>query len=166
MDCRAIGGSNQLDYSWGEKAHRFQHDRYVCVPDPEDAIDLLQRLIQYEPDKRLSAADALHHNYCQQFYDSSTTEHDMAKCKVSTQGFPVRACRARPARAHSPRWLTERAPPGISQDNEKQHVNMYRSKLYTMIEHQQERAKAKDERPTRSAPESRRQKNRSARSKR
>ena len=35
----------------------------------DDAIDLLERLMQYDPKRRLTAAEGLQHNYCSQFHD-------------------------------------------------------------------------------------------------
>lgn len=35
----------------------------------EDAIDLLTRLMQYNPEDRLTAASGLSHPYCNQFHD-------------------------------------------------------------------------------------------------
>ena len=35
----------------------------------DDAIDLLAKLMQYDPEKRITAAQGLEHPYCQQFHD-------------------------------------------------------------------------------------------------
>ena len=34
-----------------------------------DAIDLVERLMQYDPRKRMTSAEGLKHNYCAQFHD-------------------------------------------------------------------------------------------------
>ena len=38
----------------------------------DDAIDLLEKLMQYDPNKRISAKEGLEHPYCVQFHDKET----------------------------------------------------------------------------------------------
>ena len=53
----------------------------------DDAIDLLERLMQYDPKRRLTAAEGLQHNYCSQFHDPES--------EVTYAGGAGRACRSR-----------------------------------------------------------------------
>ena len=75
----------------------------------DDAIDLLQKLMQWDPSKRLSAQEGMTHPYCKQFI--ATDPH----------------C-ADPLRRVAPRLVT--AP---FDDNDKKSTSMYRDKLYEEI---------------------------------
>ena len=79
----------------------------------DDALDLLCRMIQYDPEQRITAKEALKHPYCAQFHDSATEVE--AERQVSTAIFMQNA------------WKN------IS-ENEKRSTSFYRDTLYAMIE--------------------------------
>ena len=50
-------------------APRFRMCFQMYPKASDDAINLLERLMQYDPKRRLTAAEGLQHNYCSQFHD-------------------------------------------------------------------------------------------------
>ena len=76
---------------------------------PPDAIDLLQKLMQWDPAKRLSALEGMRHPYCKQFIESDP------HCKD-------------PLRRVAPRAVTT-----PFDDNDKKSTQVYRERLYEEI---------------------------------
>jgi len=69
-----------------------------------DALDLLKKLMQFDPDKRLTAEEGLRHPYCAQFHDGSDSEY-LAQHKVTIS----------------------------LDDNDKKSTGVYRDRLYQEI---------------------------------
>jgi serine/threonine protein kinase len=41
----------------------------ICPNASPEALDLLSRLIRFDPDERISAAEALHHDFLKEYHD-------------------------------------------------------------------------------------------------
>ena len=74
------GGKSQLKSHSEETRRATWSAMYPKASD--DAIDLLERLMQYDPRRRLTALEGLSHSYCQQFHDPES-EVTYAQGKVS-----------------------------------------------------------------------------------
>jgi len=70
-----------------------------------DALDLLDNLMQFDPTRRMMAANGLQHPYCKQFHDPDTEKDSVAKKSVDI----------------------------CLDDNEKKNTSVYREKLYNEI---------------------------------
>ena len=80
----------------------------------DDAIDLLTRLMQFNPAERMTAKEGLTHPYCSQFHDeeSEIEAKRSVNCEVPSEG----------------KQGTMKVP-----DNTKMGTAFYREQLYTMI---------------------------------
>jgi len=67
------------------------------------ALDLLTKLMQFDPNKRLLAADGLRHEYCAQFHDAASEECAKASVNIDID------------------------------DNDKKSTSIYRDKLYATM---------------------------------
>jgi len=65
-DSSAAGGPRLKAHSEETRRATWRHNYPKASA---DAIDLIERLMQYDPRKRLTAAEGLRHNYCAQFHD-------------------------------------------------------------------------------------------------
>jgi len=75
----------------------------------EDAIDLLQKLMQWDPTNRLTSAEGMSHPYCKQFIATDPFTHDPLN-RVATRVVKV-----------------------PFDDNDKKSTQIYREKLYEEI---------------------------------
>ena len=66
-----VGGQPQLK-SFSEETRRAIWRNSMYRKASDDAIDLLERLMQYDPQKRLTASEGLGHGYVAQFHDPET----------------------------------------------------------------------------------------------
>ena len=81
----------------------------------ENELDLLQRLMEFDPSKRITAQEGVKHPYCVQFHDAA--HEPVAAEKVSI----------------------------MIDDNEKKSTSVYREKLYSEVMPRfKENAKRKD----------------------
>lgn len=88
------GGGDDLNSQW----------RSVYPKAPDDAIDLMVQLMQYDPDKRITPEAGLTHAYCVQFHDAPTEV----------------ACEQLVSINHS--------------DNKKYKTELYRDSLYGLVD--------------------------------
>ena len=89
----------------------------TLYPNASDvALDLLQRLMQFDPNKRMTALDGLKHEYCAQFHDAHSEELAKASVQIDID------------------------------DNDKKSTSIYRDKLYaTMLSDKKGGLKKKEE---------------------
>jgi len=106
-DASGGGGGQQLK-AHSEETRRATWKR-MYPKASEDAIDLLERLMQYDPKKRITAAEGLQHPYCAQFHDPDSEVTYMVQNAPSLVNIDIH-------------------------DNKKLTVTKYRDLLYNMVD--------------------------------
>ena len=97
------------------KGHKAEGWRSMYPKASDEEIEMLEALMKFHPDKRLTAAEGLEHKYCKLFHDHrDATEEDPAEAQVEIE----------------------------LDDNDKKTTNVYRESLYTAIKEEKRKTEA------------------------